>query len=48
MEFSPATLLQGRAIDDAIALGHRWVNLSTGPDTAKLRGQKLVLSAGSC
>lgn len=36
-EFSPVTLLQGRATDDAVALGHRWVNLSTGPDTAKLR-----------
>lgn len=36
-EFSPTTLLQGRAIDDAVALGHRWVNLSTGPDTPKLR-----------
>jgi len=35
--FSPTTLLQGRAIDDAVALGHSWVNLSTGPDTAKLR-----------
>jgi CelD/BcsL family acetyltransferase involved in cellulose biosynthesis len=45
-EFSPTTLLQGRAIDDAVALGHRWVNLSTGPDSAKLRwSEKLVLSA---
>jgi CelD/BcsL family acetyltransferase involved in cellulose biosynthesis len=45
-EFSPTTLLQGCAIDDAVALGHRWVNLSTGPDTAKLRwSEKLVLSA---
>jgi CelD/BcsL family acetyltransferase involved in cellulose biosynthesis len=35
--FSPTTLLQGRAIDDAVALGHSWVNLSTGPDTPKLR-----------
>jgi CelD/BcsL family acetyltransferase involved in cellulose biosynthesis len=45
-EFSPTTLLQGRAIDDAAAVGHRWVNLSTGPDSAKLRwSEKLVLSA---
>jgi CelD/BcsL family acetyltransferase involved in cellulose biosynthesis len=45
-EFSPTTLLQGCAIDDAVALGHRWVNLSTGPDSAKLRwSEKLVLSA---
>jgi CelD/BcsL family acetyltransferase involved in cellulose biosynthesis len=45
-EFSPTTLLQGRAIDDAVALGHRWVNLSTGPDTAKLRwSETLELSA---
>jgi CelD/BcsL family acetyltransferase involved in cellulose biosynthesis len=44
-EFSPTTLLQGRAIDDAVALGHRWINLSTGPDSAKLRwSEKLVLS----
>jgi CelD/BcsL family acetyltransferase involved in cellulose biosynthesis len=45
-EFSPTTLLQGRAIDDAVTLGHRWVNLSTGPDCAKLRwSEKLALSA---
>jgi CelD/BcsL family acetyltransferase involved in cellulose biosynthesis len=44
-EFSPTTLLQGRAIDDAVALGHRWVNLSTGPDSAKLRwSENLMLS----
>jgi CelD/BcsL family acetyltransferase involved in cellulose biosynthesis len=44
-DFSPTTLLQGRAIDDAIALGHRWVNLSTGPDTPKLRwSEKLEVS----
>jgi len=44
-EFSPTTLLQGHAIDDAVALGHHWVNLSTGPDSAKLRwSEKLVLS----
>ena len=36
-EYSPVTLLQGRAIDDAIKLGHRQVNLSTGPDRAKMR-----------
>jgi len=36
-EFSPTTLLQWHAIDDAVTLGHSWVNLSTGPDTTKLR-----------
>lgn len=44
-EFSPITLLQGRAVDDAIMLGHQWVNLSTGPDTAKLRwSEQLAMS----
>lgn len=43
--FSPVTLLQGCAVSDAVALGHRWVNLSTGPDTAKLRwSEKLLMS----
>jgi CelD/BcsL family acetyltransferase involved in cellulose biosynthesis len=36
-EFSPTTLLQWCAIEDAVALGHRRVNVSAGPDTAKLR-----------
>ena len=36
-KYSPITLLQGCAIDDAIKLDHRLVNLSTGPDTAKMR-----------
>jgi CelD/BcsL family acetyltransferase involved in cellulose biosynthesis len=36
-EYSPVTLLQGCAIDDAIKLDHQQVNLSTGPDTAKMR-----------
>ena len=45
-DFSPVTLLQARAIEDAVALGHNSVNLSTGPDTAKLRwSEKLSMSA---
>jgi CelD/BcsL family acetyltransferase involved in cellulose biosynthesis len=36
-EYSPVTLLQGCAIDDAIKLDHRQVDLSIGPDTAKMR-----------
>jgi CelD/BcsL family acetyltransferase involved in cellulose biosynthesis len=45
-DFSPITLLQARAIDDAVALGHRSINLSTGPDTAKLRwSEELEVSA---
>lgn len=44
-EFSPVTLLQGRAIDDAATLGHHWANLSTGPDTPKLRwSEELTVS----
>jgi CelD/BcsL family acetyltransferase involved in cellulose biosynthesis len=44
-EFSPVTLLQGRAIDDAAALGHDEVNLSTGPDIPKVRwSEKLTVS----
>jgi CelD/BcsL family acetyltransferase involved in cellulose biosynthesis len=44
-EFSPITLLQGRAIADAGVRGCSWVNLSTGPDTAKLRwSEQLTLS----
>jgi CelD/BcsL family acetyltransferase involved in cellulose biosynthesis len=41
-EYSPVTLLQGCAIDDAIKLDHRLVNLSTGPDTAKMRWSEHV------
>jgi CelD/BcsL family acetyltransferase involved in cellulose biosynthesis len=45
-EFSPTTLLQWCAIEDAVALGHRWVNMSAGPDTAKLRwSEQLAKSA---
>ena len=36
-EFSPVTLLQRQAIEDAIALGQQCVNFSTGADTPKLR-----------
>lgn len=42
-EYSPVTLLQGCAIDDAIKLDHRRVDLSTGPDTAKMRWSEHVL-----
>ena len=41
-KYSPITLLQGCAIDDAIKLDHRLVNLSTGPDTAKMRWSEEV------
>jgi CelD/BcsL family acetyltransferase involved in cellulose biosynthesis len=41
-EYSPVTLLQSCAIDDAIKLDHRRVNLSTGPDTAKMRWSEHV------
>jgi CelD/BcsL family acetyltransferase involved in cellulose biosynthesis len=41
-EYSPVTLLQSCAIDDAIKLDHRQVNLSTGPDTAKMRWSEHV------
>jgi CelD/BcsL family acetyltransferase involved in cellulose biosynthesis len=45
-EFSPTTLLQAHAIDDAVALGYRQVNLSAGPDVAKLRwSEDLALRA---
>ncbi len=44
-DYSPVTLLQGRAIDDAMKLGHRQVNLSTGPDRAKTRwSEQIVMS----
>ena len=36
-EFSPVTLLQQRAAEDAVKLGQRCVNFSTGADTPKLR-----------
>jgi CelD/BcsL family acetyltransferase involved in cellulose biosynthesis len=42
-EYSPVTLLQGCAIDDAIKLDHRQVDLSTGPDTAKMRWSEHLL-----
>jgi CelD/BcsL family acetyltransferase involved in cellulose biosynthesis len=41
-DYSPVTLLQRCAIDDAIKLDHRRVNLSTGPDTAKMRWSEYV------
>jgi CelD/BcsL family acetyltransferase involved in cellulose biosynthesis len=41
-EYSPITLLQGYAIDDARELGHRYVNLSTGPNTAKMRWSEQI------
>lgn len=41
-EYSPITLLQGYAIDDAVKLGHRQVNLSTGPNTAKMRWSEQI------
>lgn len=44
-DYSPVTLLQGRAIDDAIKLGHREVNLSTGPDRAKQRWSEHIVSS---
>ena len=44
-EFSPVTLLQRSAIDDAIARGQQCVNFSTGADTPKLRwSEKLTLT----
>jgi CelD/BcsL family acetyltransferase involved in cellulose biosynthesis len=36
-DYSPVTLLQGQAIDDAIKLGQSFVNFSVGPNTSKLR-----------
>jgi CelD/BcsL family acetyltransferase involved in cellulose biosynthesis len=44
-EYSPVTLLQGRAMDDAIKLGHRQVNLSTGPDRAKTRWSEEIVAS---
>lgn len=44
-DYSPVTLLQGRAIDDAIKLGHRQVNLSTGPDRAKTRWSEHIVAS---
>jgi CelD/BcsL family acetyltransferase involved in cellulose biosynthesis len=44
-EFSPVTLLQGQAVLDSAALGHDHVNLSTGPDTPKVRwSEKLIVN----
>jgi CelD/BcsL family acetyltransferase involved in cellulose biosynthesis len=42
-DYSAVTLLQGFAMDDARELGHRHVNLSTGPNTAKLRWSEEIL-----
>jgi CelD/BcsL family acetyltransferase involved in cellulose biosynthesis len=42
-DYSPVTLLQGQAIDDAIKLGQRRVNLSTGPDRAKMRWSEHIV-----
>ena len=42
-EYSPVTLLQGYAIDDAAKLGHRQVDLSVGPNTAKMRWSEQIL-----
>jgi CelD/BcsL family acetyltransferase involved in cellulose biosynthesis len=42
-DYSPVTLLQGFAMDDARELRHRHVNLSTGPNTAKLRWSEEIL-----
>lgn len=44
-EYSPVTLLQGRAIDDAIKLSHRQVNLSIGPDRAKQRWSEHIVTS---
>lgn len=41
-EFSPTTLLQAHAIEDAILAGQRWINLSPGPNTAKLRWSESI------
>lgn len=42
-DYSAVTLLQGCVMDDAQKLGHRRVNLSTGPNTAKLRWSEEIL-----
>jgi CelD/BcsL family acetyltransferase involved in cellulose biosynthesis len=42
-DYSVVTLLQGCVMDDARKLGHRHVNLSTGPNTAKLRWSEEIL-----
>jgi CelD/BcsL family acetyltransferase involved in cellulose biosynthesis len=42
-DYSAVTLLQGLAMDDAEQLGHRYVNLSTGPNTPKLRWSQEIL-----
>jgi hypothetical protein len=44
-EFSAVTLLQGQAVLDSATLGHDHVNLSTGPDTPKIRwSEKLIVN----
>jgi CelD/BcsL family acetyltransferase involved in cellulose biosynthesis len=42
-DYSAVTLLQGCVMDDAEKLGHRHVNLSTGPNTAKMRWSEEIL-----
>lgn len=44
-DYSPVTLLQGRAIDDAVKLGQRHVNLSLGPDRAKTRWSEQIVAS---
>ena len=41
-QFSPTTLLQASAIEDAVLAGQCCVNLSPGPDTAKLRWSESI------
>jgi CelD/BcsL family acetyltransferase involved in cellulose biosynthesis len=38
----PVTLLQGEAISDAADRGERWINLSPGPNVAKLRWSEQI------
>jgi CelD/BcsL family acetyltransferase involved in cellulose biosynthesis len=42
-DYSAVTLLHGFAMDDAREFKHRHVNLSTGPNTAKLRWSEEIL-----
>jgi CelD/BcsL family acetyltransferase involved in cellulose biosynthesis len=39
---SPVTLLQFHAAEAAVELGHRWFNLSVGPNVAKLRWSEQI------